>query len=136
MRQLSDSPQKRLCQLRVFVMLSAMATPLICGVALPSGLTLTRKKNKHTHSHKKPDLDYLHHLCLGMSLSLPSLSLTDTSLPLQWHSGHLNWPGSPCIHSLIGPSPAVTRELVVRIFKLKPLYMLRHKPICHIAQYF
>lgn len=63
-----------------------------------------------------------------MSLSPTSLPLTDTSSPLQWHSGHLNWPGSLCIHSLIGLSPAVTRELVARIFKLKPLCMLSHTP--------
>lgn len=50
--RLSDSPQKRLCQLRVFVTLPAMATPLICGVALPSGLTLTRRTNTHTFAQK------------------------------------------------------------------------------------
>lgn len=63
-----------------------------------------------------------------MSLSLTSLTLTATSSPLQWHSGHLNWSRSSCIHSLMSPSPAVTRELVSCIFKLKPFYMLSRTP--------
>lgn len=46
--QPSHSWQKWLCQLRVFVTLPVMATALICGVALPSGLTLTRRANTHS----------------------------------------------------------------------------------------
>ena len=47
-----------------------------------------------------------------------------------FYSGVLGtWTGprSLCIHSVTGPSPAVTRELVIRIFKLKPLCMLSRR---------
>lgn len=40
------------CVSWVFVMLPVMATALICGVALPSGLTLTRRANTHTVAQK------------------------------------------------------------------------------------
>lgn len=93
--------------------------------ALPSGLTLNRRRNV------KPDLDPLRHLFLGMSLSLTSVSLRDSSSPLQWASEHLNQPAHYL--SLKGPSPAAMRELNARIFRLKPSLHAEPLAICHMA---
>lgn len=58
---------------------------------------------------------------------VPHKTFPDRHLsPLQWRSGRLIWPRSLCIHTVTGLSPAVTGELVARIFRLKPLCMLSH----------
>lgn len=73
--------QKWFCQWRVFVTLSVIATPLICGVVLPSGLTLTTRTNT-----QKSDLDPWLHLCWGNVIDRRSIGSTVVfcALELAW----------------------------------------------------